>query len=135
MGRTRRPSKDSSLRGSGRAGVELAATNSGSAGAGDRAPDPRRISPTPFIWDALVRLAPRDGTVVDVGCGAAPDRPAFTARYIGVDITDEPYREGVPRTSNLPAVASCAPPFLSRLGSPSRSQWEPSASCAIRDWC
>ena len=67
------------------------------------------ISPTPFVWDTLVRLSPHDGTVVDVGCGAAPYRPAFTARYIGVDITDEPYKEGVPRNVDIVAPAHAIP--------------------------
>ena len=43
------------------------------------------------------------------GCGAAPYRPAFTARYIGVDITDEPYREGVPRKVDIVAAAHAIP--------------------------
>src|SRR5438552_37022 len=72
-------------------------------------PNPPVVRPVPFVWDTLVRLASREGTVVDVGCGAAPYRPAFTARYIGVDITDAPYTEGVPRNVDIVAPAHAIP--------------------------
>jgi sterol 24-C-methyltransferase len=63
----------------------------------------------PFVWETLVRLAPPAGTVVDVGCGPALYRDAFKVRYIGVDITDEPYSEGVPRQPDLVATAQAIP--------------------------
>jgi ubiquinone/menaquinone biosynthesis C-methylase UbiE len=67
------------------------------------------LRPVPFVWETLKRLAPQGGTVVDVGCGPSLYRGAVSGRYIGVDITDAPYRDGVPRDVDVVAPADAMP--------------------------
>src|SRR5689334_714964 len=67
------------------------------------------LRPVPFVWETLKRLAPPGGTVVDVGCGPSLYRSAVSGRYIGVDITDAPYRDGVPRDVDVVAHADAMP--------------------------
>ncbi|HET6865340.1 MAG TPA: class I SAM-dependent methyltransferase [Solirubrobacteraceae bacterium] len=67
------------------------------------------LRPVPFVWETLKRLTPQGGTVVDVGCGPSLYRSAVSGRYIGVDITDAPYRDGVPRDVDVVAPADAMP--------------------------
>lgn len=67
------------------------------------------LKPQQFVWDTLHRLAPPGATVVDVGCGPSLYRGAVDGRYIGVDVTDEPYIEDVPRDVDVVAPADRMP--------------------------
>src|ERR1700751_816934 len=67
------------------------------------------VRPISFVGEMLKRMAPQRGIVLDVGCGPSLYRGAVSARYIGVDITDAPYREGVPRDVDVIAPADSMP--------------------------
>lgn len=71
--------------------------------------DPVNLRPQQFVADTLRRLTPTGATVVDVGCGPALYRDAVDGRYVGVDVTDEPYRDGIPREVDIVAPAHAMP--------------------------
>lgn len=73
------------------------------------AEDTVTLRPVPFVWETVKRLAPDGGTVVDVGCGPSLYRGAVSGRYIGVDITDAAYRDGIPRQVDVVASADAMP--------------------------
>jgi SAM-dependent methyltransferase len=64
----------------------------------------------PFIVSHLRRYAKAGDRVLDVGCGAGLYRNTTAADYVGLDITDDPYRPGVPRDVDVVASA-CSMPF------------------------
>jgi ubiquinone/menaquinone biosynthesis C-methylase UbiE len=57
----------------------------------------------------LNSLTRPDSTVLEVGCGPGQYRLAAKGMYIGVDITTEDYREGVPRIIDTMADARALP--------------------------
>jgi len=67
------------------------------------------VRPQQFVWDTLRRLTPRGATVVDVGCGPSLYRGAVDGRYVGVDLTDEPYADDLPRDVDVIAPADNIP--------------------------
>lgn len=67
------------------------------------------LRPIPFVSETLKRWSPQGGTVVDVGCGPSLYRSAVSGRYIGVDITDAPYRDRIPRDVDVVAPADAMP--------------------------
>jgi SAM-dependent methyltransferase len=68
------------------------------------------LKPIPFVSYQLHRRVTPAGTVVDLGCG--PDRyraPLAPARYVGIDITADDYRPGMPRQVDIVASARQLP--------------------------
>lgn len=66
------------------------------------------LLPVPFVVATLRRLAPAGATVLDIGCGPALYRDVLDCRYIGLDVSDEPYGD-VPRAVDLLARAERIP--------------------------
>lgn len=63
----------------------------------------------PFVQLLLRRYVQRGHRVVDIGCGPAPYKESIDGEYIGVDVTDEPYRPDMPRRVDVVASASDLP--------------------------
>lgn len=59
------------------------------------------IRPVDFVVFLLRKYAPPGSLMLDIGCGAAPYRRSTDARYVGLDITTEPYKENCPRDVNV----------------------------------
>lgn len=62
-----------------------------------------------FVRTFLRRYGREQGRVLDVGCGPAPYRDSVTGVYIGLDITDEPYRVDMPRRVDVVGSATALP--------------------------
>lgn len=57
----------------------------------------------------LGRYARADTRTLEVGCGPGQYRLAVPGRYVGVDLTAEPYKEGLPRLVDVLADAQAIP--------------------------
>lgn len=68
-----------------------------------------KILPVPKIVKLLSRYIKKSDKVIDIGCGAGAYRYATKGDYIGIDITDAPYRDGIPRQVDIVASADAIP--------------------------
>lgn len=64
-----------------------------------------QMLPVSFIEYYLKRYVLPNDIILDVGCGPALYRNSTPAKYIGLDITDEPYNEHVNRDVDIIASA------------------------------
>ena len=63
----------------------------------------------PFVERLLDRYVGAGQRMLDVGCGPATYRPVCKGRYIGVDLTTEPWAPGWPREPDLTASGDRLP--------------------------
>lgn len=63
----------------------------------------------PFVEFLLRRHVRAGETMLDVGCGPATYRSASPGRYVGLDITDEPYSPALPREPDVVALTEHLP--------------------------
>ena len=62
-----------------------------------------------FVRTFLRRYGREQDRVLDVGCGPAPYREWVSGEYIGLDVTDQPYRAGMPRRVDVVGAATALP--------------------------
>ncbi len=62
-----------------------------------------------FVRTFLRRYGREQDRVLDVGCGPAPYRDWVLGRYIGLDVTDQPYKTGLPRRVDVVGSATALP--------------------------
>jgi ubiquinone/menaquinone biosynthesis C-methylase UbiE len=62
-----------------------------------------------FVRTFLHRYGRAQDRVLDVGCGPAPYREWVIGKYIGLDVTDQPYRTGMPRRVDIVGAATALP--------------------------
>jgi ubiquinone/menaquinone biosynthesis C-methylase UbiE len=62
-----------------------------------------------FVRKLLDRYVGAEARMLDVGCGPAPYKEWVAGKYIGLDITDEPYGPGMPSRADLVASAMNLP--------------------------
>jgi SAM-dependent methyltransferase len=63
----------------------------------------------PHTVAALRRWTDSGDVVLEIGCGPGQYREAVRGRYLGVDITAEPYRSDLPRDPDIVADAAALP--------------------------
>ncbi|NLE27119.1 MAG: methyltransferase domain-containing protein [Clostridiaceae bacterium] len=68
-----------------------------------------QIRPVPFIECYLKKFTSSSHVILDVGCGPALYRYSTSAKYIGLDVTDEPYNNSCLRDVDIVASASDIP--------------------------
>jgi UDP-N-acetylmuramate-alanine ligase len=62
-----------------------------------------------FVRTLLRRYGREQDRVLDVGCGPAPYREWVLGEYIGLDVTDRPYKTGLPRRVDVVGSAAALP--------------------------
>src|SRR5437763_161985 len=62
-----------------------------------------------FVRIFLRRYGREQDRVLDVGCGPAPYREWVVGKYIGLDVTDLPYKTGLPRRVDIVGSATTLP--------------------------
>jgi SAM-dependent methyltransferase len=67
------------------------------------------LAPVPFVVETLRAYAGRGDRILDVGCGPALYRGVTEADYVGLDITDGPYLDGVNRDVDIVAPVERIP--------------------------
>jgi SAM-dependent methyltransferase len=65
--------------------------------------------PVPFVVTLLRALAGPGDRILDVGCGPALYRHVTDAEYVGLDVTDAPYADGLARDVDIVASAEQIP--------------------------
>src|SRR4051794_24995654 len=68
-----------------------------------------RPGPVPFVVHLLRRYTRPGDRLLDVGCGPAFYRHVTDAEYTGLDVTDEPYKDELPRDVDLIGSADAIP--------------------------
>ena len=63
----------------------------------------------PFVEYYLQKYSDKDNIIIDVGCGSSQYRNSTNAKYIGIDITKEPYSDKVLRDVDVVASAERMP--------------------------
>ena len=58
----------------------------------------------PFVHYPLSHHVPPDAIMLDVGCGPSHYRLSPRGRYVGIDATDAPFSEGMPRNVDVIGV-------------------------------
>jgi ubiquinone/menaquinone biosynthesis C-methylase UbiE len=62
-----------------------------------------------FVRAFLNRYGQEQDRVLDVGCGPAPYKEWVRGAYVGLDVTDQPYRAGMPRRVDVVGSATALP--------------------------
>ncbi len=63
----------------------------------------------PFVEYYLKQFAKQGDRIIDIGCGRGQYRHSTRARYVGLDVTDEPYAPDSPRHVDIVAVGTDIP--------------------------
>jgi len=70
-----------------------------------------RLEPlvVPATRDLLEQYSAVNTTTLEIGCGPGQYRLSVLGTYVGLDLTAEPYREGLPRMVDVVGTASALP--------------------------